>query len=124
MIPIADEKPTASAIVAGLTASGTFITKDTNAAAATPNNNPIKPPIRQRIMDSVRNWNIIVPVLAPRAFLIPISRVRSVMETSIIFITPIPPTISEIALTAAINIVKTLIPVSRRSIYVAIFVTA
>ena len=29
---------------------------------------------------------------APRAFLVPISLVRSVMDTSIIFITPIPPT--------------------------------
>ncbi len=45
------------------------------------------------------------------------------METSMMFITPIPPTISEIALTAAMNIVNTFITVSKRSIYVAIFVS-
>ena len=38
--------------------------------------------------------------LAPIALRIPISRVRSVTETSMMFITPIPPTSSEIAATA------------------------
>ena len=47
--------------------------------------------------DSVRNWIRTSRVLAPSAFLIPISLVRSVTETSMIFIIPIPPTISEIA---------------------------
>ena len=66
--------------------------------------------------DSVRNWNSIVEVFAPSAFLIPISRVRSVTVTSIIFITPMPPTSNDIALTAAMKVVNTLITVSRRSI--------
>ena len=34
-------------------------------------------------------------VLAPKDFRMPISRVRSVTDTSIMFITPIPPTRSE-----------------------------
>ena len=33
--------------------------------------------------------------MAPRAFRVPISRVRSVIDTSIIFMTPIPPTSRE-----------------------------
>ena len=67
------------------------------------------------MIDSVRNWNRIVEVFAPKAFRMPISRVRSVMDTSMIFITPIPPTSSEMALTAAMKIVKTLMTVSKRS---------
>ena len=39
--------------------------------------------------------------MAPRAFLVPISLVRSVMETSMMFITPMPPTSRDIpAITA------------------------
>ena len=47
------------------------------------------------------------PVRAPIALRIPISRVRSVTVTSMMFITPIPPTRSEIAATAASNTVNT-----------------
>ena len=39
----------------------------------------------------------------------PISRVRSVTVTSMMFITPIPPTSSEIAAMAASNVVNTLL---------------
>ena len=106
----------ASAIVENFTSSGTFIIFETSAAPETPSKSPISPPMRHRIMDSVRNWNNIVDVLAPRAFRMPISRVRYVMETSIIFITPIPPTTRDIALTAAMNMVNTFMTVSKRSI--------
>ena len=44
-------------------------------------------------------------VLAPNAFRIPISRVLSVTDTSIIFITPMPPTSREIAATSIIKMV-------------------
>ena len=44
---------------------------------------------------------------APIALRMPISRVRSVTETSMMFITPIPPTSSEIAATAPSSVVKT-----------------
>ena len=40
---------------------------------------------------------MILPSVAPIAFLIPISFVRSVTDTSMIFMIPIPPTSSEIA---------------------------
>ena len=43
---------------------------------------------------------------APRALRMPISRVRSVTVTSMMLVTPIPPTSSEIAATAASSTVK------------------
>ena len=43
---------------------------------------------------------------APIALRMPISRVRSVTVTSMMFITPMPPTSSEIAATAASSTVK------------------
>ena len=46
---------------------------------------------------------------APTALRIPISRVRSVTETSMMFITPIPPTSSEIAATSPSSVVNTLL---------------
>jgi len=58
---------------------------------------PITPPTRHRITASTRNWKRISRFLAPMAFLRPISRVRSVTDTSIIFIIPTPPTTRAIA---------------------------
>ena len=52
---------------------------------------------------SIRNCIRISFLNAQRAFLMPISLVRSVTETSIIFITPMPPTISDIAATPQRN---------------------
>ncbi len=45
---------------------------------------------------SIRNWSMIALRGAPSAFRTPISRVRSVTATSMMFITPMPPTTSEI----------------------------
>ncbi len=45
-------------------------------------------------------------LLAPIALRMPISRVRSVTVTSMMFMTPIPPTSSEIAATAPSKTVK------------------
>ncbi len=58
---------------------------------------PMKPPKTLSRIDSVRNWTRISRLRAPMALRRPISRVRSVTETSMIFIMPIPPTSSEIA---------------------------
>ena len=55
------------------------------------------PPRADRIADSVRNWIRTSRVLAPSAFLIPISRVLSVTDTSMMFMIPMPPTRREIA---------------------------
>ena len=56
---------------------------------------PIKPPIIQRITDSIRNSDKMVNLRAPMAFLTPIKRVRSLTDTNIIFAMPKLPTISE-----------------------------
>ena len=55
---------------------------------------------------SVRNWSKISFFPAPMAFLIPISLVLSVTDTSIIFITQIHPTRSDIPAIHPSNIVR------------------
>lgn len=60
---------------------------------------PKIPPIRLRIIDSKRNCKRIFPDDAPTDLRIPISRVRSETETSMIFIIPTPPTIKEMEAT-------------------------
>ncbi len=67
-----------------------------NHAKNTPSINPIKPPSAVKMQDSVRNCINTLLRVAPSAFWMPISRVRSVTDTSIIFITPMPPTNNEI----------------------------
>ena len=59
---------------------------------------------------SMRNCMRMSVLVAPMALRIPISRVRSVTDTSMIFITPIPPTRSEMVATPARNIV--IVPVT------------
>ena len=56
---------------------------------------PIKPANRQITTASIKNCPIMIRLVAPMAFLTPISLVRSFTETNIIFIIPIPPTTSD-----------------------------
>ncbi|MNI64851.1 hypothetical protein D3C73_1203200 [compost metagenome] len=79
-----------------LTTNGQPVITANKYAINKPNKAPIAPPINDRITASIMNWIIIVPGVAPMALRIPISLVRSVTETSIMFITPIPPTSKEI----------------------------
>ena len=65
---------------------------------------PTIPPRNVRIAASAKNCVIMAPVDAPMDFLMPISLVLSVTETSMMFITPIPPTISEITDTRIRNL--------------------
>ena len=67
-----------------------------------PSTIPMATPTRQSTIASVMNCRRIEPFVAPNAFLVPISLVLSVIDTSIMFITPIPPTRSEIPAIAAI----------------------
>jgi hypothetical protein len=53
---------------------------------------PRIPPTPVRVMASVRNCHRMSRRLAPRALRMPISRVRSVTDTSMMFMTPTPPT--------------------------------
>ena len=59
------------------------------------NPTPNTPPAKLSRMLSVKNWINISLFFAPRDFLIPISLVRSVTDTNIIFIIPIPPRAKE-----------------------------
>ena len=53
---------------------------------------PARPPRADRLTASSRNWRRMSRVRAPTAMRRPISRVRSVTETSMMFMIPIPPT--------------------------------
>ena len=70
-------------------------------APPTPISTPITPPVTLIRIDSMRNWARMSIPLAPIDIRRPISRVRSVTETYMIFMMPIPPTSSEIPATAA-----------------------
>ena len=72
-----------------------------------PKNIPITPPKIVKKTASMRNCKRISFLLAPIAFLKPISLVLSVTETSMIFIIPIPPTNKDIPAIAPKNIVST-----------------
>ena len=52
------------------------------------------PPTALKVTASIKNCARMLPRFAPMALRTPISRVRSVTLTSMMFITPIPPTIS------------------------------
>ena len=76
--------------------TGVPLNTDINLAKPIPVNTPTIPPIEVSTTASVKNWNRMAFFLAPIAFLRPISYVLSVTVTSIMFITPIPPTSKEI----------------------------
>ena len=57
---------------------------------------PMSPPRSERVRASTRNWARMSRPRAPMALRMPISRVRSRTETSMMFMIPIPPTTSEI----------------------------
>ncbi len=56
---------------------------------------PMTPPRELVMAASITNWVRMVCRFAPRDFRIPISRVRSVTDTSMMFITPTPATSRE-----------------------------
>ena len=57
---------------------------------------PMRPPRSDRVSASTRNWARMSRPRAPMALRMPISRVRSRTETSMMFMIPMPPTTSEI----------------------------
>ena len=69
-----------------------------------PSVSPITPPTVASTTASVRNWKRMSRPRPPTAMRMPISRVRSVTETSITLAMPMPPTISEIAATASSSV--------------------
>ena len=96
IIPIAIEKTT-EIIVAGIfTATGIIETLDNIFETTRPEITPNIPPMLVSTAASVKNCHNMRFLFAPIAFFNPISFVLSVTDTSIMFITPIPPTIKEI----------------------------
>ena len=80
---------------------GKWATPFTTRAAPTPKTTPIKPPVTLIRMDSIRNCARMSMPFAPILMRRPISRVRSVTLTYMMFMIPMPPTSSEIPATAA-----------------------
>ena len=94
--PITVENNTAITIDGTLIAVGEPVTFPTTFDSPIPVITPIIPPILVSTEASVRNCPRIVFLRAPIAFFRPISLVRYVTETNMIFMTPIPPTRREI----------------------------
>ena len=69
--------------------------------AATPKITPKRPPVMLISVASIRNWARMSRPLAPMLILRPISLVRSVTETYMMFMIPMPPTRRDIPATAA-----------------------
>ena len=90
MIPTRTHMPKATATTTGLSTAG--IINRISAAMGSEHNTPTAPPSRQMITASIKNWMRMVRRLAPTALRKPISFVRSLIETNMMFITPIPPT--------------------------------
>ena len=68
---------------------------DTALLAPTPTRTPMRPPVTEMSTDSMRNWNEMTGPVAPTAMRRPISFVRSVTDTSMMFMMPMPATSSE-----------------------------
>src|ERR1700674_4400980 len=88
------------------TALGSGETQETSLAASTPKKTPRAPPITEMVEDSMRNWRRMSPRRAPSALRMPISRVLSVTETSMMFMMTIPPTTREIEAMAMVTTKK------------------
>ena len=89
---MASEKPTEISTLDSENETGVWVSLHPNAPSPNPSTIPIVPPIIQITMDSTINCIRIELLGAPSAFLVPISLVLSVIDTSMMFITPIPPT--------------------------------
>src|SRR5690349_14312453 len=102
-IPTTEETPTPRTAEATLTSNGNPISAEMTYASPNPVATPIAPPIAVTVTASIKNCVRISLRRAPIALRIPISLVRSVTETSMMFITTIPPTTSEIAATPIVT---------------------
>ena len=63
--------------------------------AAQPTTMPMRPPTMPSTIDSIMNCIMMFWNVAPSALRMPISRVRSVTDTIMMFMIPMPPTSSE-----------------------------
>src|SRR5882672_6354160 len=74
---------------------GQPVTEETICEAHMPRPMPINPPMTLNVTASTRNCTRMSPPRAPTAMRMPISRVRSVTLTSMMFMMPMPPTMSD-----------------------------
>src|SRR5437899_1857443 len=86
-----------------LNSNGKPINNAISQAVPKPVNTPSAPPMAVTAIASIKNCVSISFCRAPTALRIPISFVRSVTETSMMFITTMPPTTSEIAATPIVT---------------------
>ena len=91
-MPTPAEKPSATSTISGETTVLQPVNRASSAAPPNPIPTPMRPPTRLITMLSTRNWVSTSPPRAPMAMRMPISRVRSVTETSMMFMIPMPPT--------------------------------
>src|SRR5712691_13073656 len=85
------------------TALGRGETQETSLAMSTPIKTPTAPPMTAIVEDSIKNWRRMSPRRAPNALRTPISRVRSVTLTSMMFMMTMPPTTSEMEAMAMVT---------------------
>ena len=100
------ENPKESMIDCGVTTIFQPVLAAPKVVTARPSAMPSRPPTRLIVTASIRNWLRMSARLAPIALRMPISRVRSVTVTSMIFMIPMPPTNSDTPATLASNMVK------------------
>src|SRR6185436_19114122 len=78
---------------------------DSSCPIPIPSKTPMAPPIAASASASMRNCARMSAGCAPTAMRMPISRVRSVTDTSMMFMTPIPPTMSDTSAIDASSVV-------------------
>src|SRR5205814_7769563 len=105
-IPTLAETNSAEATAQSVIAEGMPINRVTVFARKIPNSVPMIPPTNAMVPDSIKNWLRTSRRFAPSALRIPISLVRSVTETSMMFMITMPPTIKEMEAIAMVTIKK------------------
>src|SRR5512147_1184706 len=91
----------------------------TSHAAKRPRPRPTTPPRPLMITDSMMNWKRMCRLRAPSALRMPISRVRSVTVTSMMFMMPMPPTSSEMLAMPASSSVNVLLVAEAEIVFLA-----
>src|SRR6185437_14032127 len=94
-MPMPAENNAATTIEINETSTAHLAIAEINQEVISPNRMPMTPPIEASTNASMMNWRFTSASVAPTAMRIPISRVRSVTDTSMMFMMPMPPTSSE-----------------------------
>src|ERR1019366_5806017 len=95
--------------------AGSGETAATSSANPQPLSTPSTPPVVASTIASARNWRSMSRERAPTAFRIPISRVRSETDISMMFMITMPPTTMPIATTAGITLNSTAVSCFQKS---------